>query len=78
MSNRDGLKEYLKSKSIGFEIYYPVPFHAQECFVDLGYTKADFPLSSKAADEVISLPIYPELTDEERNEVIEAVNEFVK
>ncbi len=78
VSNRDGLKEHLKSKAIGFEIYYPVPFHAQECFVDLGYTKADFPLSSKAADEVISLPIYPELTDEERNEVIEAVNEFVK
>jgi dTDP-4-amino-4,6-dideoxygalactose transaminase len=51
-------------------IYYPVPFHKQDCFADLGYKPSDFPHSSKAADEVFSIPIYPEMTAAEQTEVI--------
>lgn len=71
--NREELRERLKEKGIGHDIYYPVPFHAQECFADLKPRAEDFPVSSKAADEVISLPIYPELTPQEQQEVIAAV-----
>lgn len=78
VENRAGLMERLKEKGIGFEIYYPVPFHAQECFADLGCNAADFPVTSKAADEVLSLPIYPELTKEEQDEVIDVVTNFYK
>lgn len=71
--NRDDLAAGLKEKGIGFEIYYPVPFHQQECFAFLNPDKEKFPVSAKAAREVISLPIYPEMTEEELNEVSEAV-----
>jgi len=75
--NRDELKEHLKQKGIGHDIYYPVPFHAQVCFADLKPNANDFPVSAKAAGEVISLPIYPEMTAQEQEEVISAVLEVV-
>lgn len=71
--NRDELMEKLKEKQIGFEIYYPVPFHIQECFGYLNYDPEALPVSTQAAREVISLPIFPELTQQEQNEVIETV-----
>jgi dTDP-4-amino-4,6-dideoxygalactose transaminase len=74
---REKLIEEFKKASIGFDIYYPVPFHKQECFIHLGYDPNDLPNTNKAADTVISLPIYPEMTDEEQQEVIDTVLKVV-
>ncbi len=75
--NRDALMSVLREKEIGFEIYYPVPFHRQECFAKLGYKPEQFPICEKISSEVISLPIYPEMTVEEQQKVIEAVRTAV-
>lgn len=75
---RDQLQEHLKARGIGSSIYYPVPLHLQPCFDYLGYKKGAFPESEKAAEEVISLPVYPELTRSQQDEVIEAVRDFYR
>lgn len=77
VENRDQLRDYLqKEKGIGTEIYYPVPFHLQECFSYLGLKKGEFPESEKAADNTLALPIYPELTDAQAAEVVAGVQSF--
>ncbi len=76
VARRDDLQEHLKSKGDGHAVYYPLPLHLQPCFEYLGYTKGAFPEAEKAAGEVISLPIYPELTTSQLDEVIGAVKEF--
>jgi len=73
---RDELKEYLKSREIGSEIYYPLPMHLQECFKDLGYKKGDMPVAEKAAEMALSLPIFPELTGGEQEYIVQAIKEF--
>jgi dTDP-4-amino-4,6-dideoxygalactose transaminase len=73
---RDALQEHLKAKGIGNSVYYPLPLHLQPCFEYLGYAKGQFPESEKAAAEVISLPVYPELQKSQLDEVIDAVKEF--
>ncbi len=75
-SKRDQLQAHLKARGIGNSVYYPLPLHLQPCFEYLGYSAGAFPESEKAAKEVISLPIYPELTTAQLDEVIEAVKEF--
>ncbi|MCF7885728.1 MAG: DegT/DnrJ/EryC1/StrS family aminotransferase [Candidatus Marinimicrobia bacterium] len=70
------LKKHLRKKQIGFGVYYPVPFHLQECFDYLGYQEGDFPASEEAATSTIALPVYPELTTEMQDYVIESLNEF--
>ncbi len=73
---RDELQEHLRQKGIGSAIYYPLPLHLQPCFAYLGYSEGAFPESEKAAREVLSLPVYPELGESQLNEVIDAVRGF--
>ena len=77
VEKRDELRRYLAAKEISTEIYYPVPFHIQECFSYLGYKPGDFPLAEQAADTSIALPIYPELTVEQLTYVVDTIKEFV-
>ncbi|HMN48350.1 MAG TPA: DegT/DnrJ/EryC1/StrS family aminotransferase [Ignavibacteriaceae bacterium] len=76
VDKRDELREFLTKHEIGTEIYYPVPFHLQECFKDLGHKKGDFPISEFSADKSIALPIYPELSDEQLVYVVDTFKKF--
>jgi dTDP-4-amino-4,6-dideoxygalactose transaminase len=75
---RDELINFLKEKEIGAGIHYPVPIHFQEAYKDLGHKKGDFPMTEKAANEIISLPMFPELTEEKINYIVKAIKEFEK
>ena len=74
--HRDELREFLSKNEIMTEIYYPVPFHLQECFSDLNYKKGDFPVSESIANTSLALPIYPELSNEHIEFVVKKINEF--
>ena len=73
---RDELQQYLADKEIGSAIYYPVPLHLQECFAYLGGQPGDLPVAEQACKEVLALPVYPELSDEQIEYVAQSINEF--
>ena len=76
VKDRDNLRKHLTGKGIGTEIYYPVPFHKQECFSSLNCKDGDFPMAEEAADDSIALPIFPELTEEQQKYVVDEIAVF--
>jgi dTDP-4-amino-4,6-dideoxygalactose transaminase len=78
VKQRDALKAHLATRSIGTEIYYPVPLDRQECFAYLATAPGSYPESERAAAETLALPIYPELTEEQLTHVVASVAEFFK
>jgi len=73
---RDRLAAYLRERGVGTMIYYPVPLHLQELYADLGYGGGSMPVSEAAGQEVMSLPMYPELTEAQQQEIARAIREF--
>lgn len=76
VERRDELLSYLKENGIGAAVYYPLPLHLQQCFAYCGYKEGDFPESEKAANEVVSIPVFPELTESQRDEVVSTIKDF--
>lgn len=76
VAQRDKFKEHLAAKGIGHSVYYPLPLHLQPCFAYLGYKQGACPESEKAANEVVSLPVFPELTRAQLDEVVAGVRSF--
>lgn len=74
--DRDELMEFLKNKGIGTSVYYPKPLHLQKCFEYLGHKEGDFPVTEKMCKQILALPIYPELRDDEVSSICEAIKEF--
>jgi dTDP-4-amino-4,6-dideoxygalactose transaminase len=75
-SDRDNLREHLRTSGIPSEIYYPIPLHLQKAFSYLDHKPGDFPASEGASREVLSLPIYPELTEAQQRSVVAAIASF--
>jgi len=73
---RDGLRHHLSACGIGSRVYYPTPLHLQPCFAHLGCVEGSLPFAEEAAQQVLSLPIFPEMTTQEQDEVIQCVREF--
>jgi dTDP-4-amino-4,6-dideoxygalactose transaminase len=73
---RDELREYLRGRGIPSDVYYPIPLHLQPAFAGLGYRGGEFPHSEAASREVISLPVYAELGNEQQEVIVAAVAEF--
>ena len=74
--HRDALMEHLKTRGVATKVYYPIPLHLQECFAYLGHKAGEFPEAEQAAHETFALPLYPELTTEQQEYVVNAIQDF--
>ncbi len=74
--NRDALRQHLTDLQIGSEVYYPMPLHLQTALAPLGYKSGDFPHAEQAAAEVLALPLFPEIRDDEQATVVDAIASF--
>ncbi|HEX4343303.1 MAG TPA: DegT/DnrJ/EryC1/StrS family aminotransferase [Verrucomicrobiae bacterium] len=77
-TKRDDLKKFLDDNGIGNAVHYPIPLHLQKVYASLGHKAGDFPVTEKAAQEVLSLPMFPELTDGQIQRVVQVIKEFFK
>ncbi len=77
LAERDRVRAALDARRVGTEIYYPVPFHLQECFAFLGHSKGDFPAAEEAADHTLALPIFGELTEAEQRYVVDSIAQAI-
>jgi dTDP-4-amino-4,6-dideoxygalactose transaminase len=75
-AKRDALREFLTKRNIGTALHYPLPCHLQKCFAHFGYKTGDFPVAEQAARECVSLPIFPEMTNEQQDAVAAAIKDF--
>lgn len=75
---RDRLRAHLDAAQIGTEVYYPVPFHLQDCFANLGYQRGAFPIAEASAGDSLALPIYPELTEAQQSAVVNGIRTFYR
>jgi len=78
VQERDRLKQFLMENGIGTDIYYPLPLHLQECYSFLKYRRGDLPVSEKASEESLALPIYPELREDEQEYVVDQIKAFYR
>jgi dTDP-4-amino-4,6-dideoxygalactose transaminase len=76
VQRRDELRTFLAERGVGSEVYYPIPLHLQSCFAYLGYREGDFPEAERAAREVLALPMFPELREDEQEYVVAMITEF--
>jgi UDP-2-acetamido-2-deoxy-ribo-hexuluronate aminotransferase len=76
VDRRDDLAEYLASRGIGTETYYPLPLHLQPCFAELGYRRGDFPVAEAACERTIALPLYPDLAADDAHMVCDEIERF--
>jgi len=77
-TRRDDLKQFLAEQGIQSEIYYPLPLHLQNCFASLGYKLGDFPQAERAASQVLALPLYPELTRQHQELIVDKILDFYR
>ena len=77
MPQRDSLIAYLKQQGIECGIHYPIPLHLQPAYASLGFRKGQFPISEQLSSEIVSIPIYPELTNEQRQYIVDLIKKFV-
>jgi dTDP-4-amino-4,6-dideoxygalactose transaminase len=77
VENRDELIKHLASAGIGTGIHYPIPLHLQNAYTALGYRRGDFPIAEKVAAEVLSLPMYPHLREDQQSRVVRELTKFV-
>ncbi len=76
VERRDDLRQFLAARRIGSEVYYPLPLHLQPCFTYLGYREGELPVAERAACDVLALPMFPEITDDEQQRVVSAIADF--
>jgi dTDP-4-amino-4,6-dideoxygalactose transaminase len=75
-AEREGLINYLKEAQIGTGIHYPIPLHLQKAYVSLNYSPGDFPVAERVAPEIVSLPMFPQLTEAQQARVVEEILAF--
>jgi dTDP-4-amino-4,6-dideoxygalactose transaminase len=77
VDDREGLMEHLKSAGIATGIHYPIPLHLQKAYTAMNYGEGDFPVAEKAAAEIVSLPMFPQLAAKQQVRVVEEIGNFI-